>query len=68
LRDADGLLLYPLQELTGKLEVDVGLKEDAPDFAQPFLDVGFREDTAPAKAGERDLELFTELVKHSPQS
>ena len=33
-------------------------EEDAPDFAQPLLDVGFGEDAAPAQAGEGGLEFL----------
>ena len=57
LRDADGLLLDALEELARELEVDVGLEEDAAHFAQPFLDVGFGENAAPAEAGEGRLRV-----------
>jgi hypothetical protein len=66
LRDAKRFLLYSLEKLAGKLKADVRLEEDAAHFAQSFLDVGFGEDSAPTKASERGLELFTELIKHSP--
>jgi hypothetical protein len=33
LRDANGLLLYALEELAGELEVDVSLEEDAADLS-----------------------------------
>jgi hypothetical protein len=65
LRDAERLLLDSLQEMARELEADVRLEKDATDFAQSLLDVGFGEDATPAKAGERSLELFTELVKPS---
>ena len=56
--DADGLLLDALEELAREREVDVGLEEDAPHFAQPFLDVGFGEDAAAAQAGEGRFEFL----------
>ena len=58
LRDADRLLLDPLEELAGQREVDVGLEEDAAYLAQPFLDVGFGEDAAAAQAREGGFEFL----------
>ena len=56
--DADRLLLDALEELARELEVDVGLEEDAADFAQAFFDVGFGEDAAAAEARERGFEFL----------
>ena len=67
LRDADGLLLDPLQKFAGELKVDIGLEEDTAYLAESFLDVGFVEDSTAAKSRERGLEFFTELVEHSPE-
>ncbi len=64
LGDPDGLLLDPLEEFAGELEVDVGLEEDAPNFPQPFLDVRIGQDTAAAEFGEDARDLVGELVKH----
>ncbi len=64
LRDADRLLLDALEELARELEVDVGLEEDATDFAQPFLDVGFGEDAAAAQPREGRFEFLGKLVEH----
>ena len=52
LRDADCLFLDALEELAREGEVDVGFEEDASDFAQAFLDIGFAERAAPAQPGE----------------
>ena len=52
LQHADGLLLYPFEELTGEREVHVGFEEDAAYLAQPFLDVGIGENATSAKLRE----------------
>ena len=52
LQHADGLLLHPFEELTGKREIHVGFEEDAAHLAQSFLDVGFGENATPAKLRE----------------
>ena len=64
-RDAGRLLLHALQEFAGELEIDVGLEEDAANLAHPFLDVGFRQNTAPAEARKYGVELFAQFIEHS---
>ena len=59
LADPGRLLLDPLEELAGELEIDVGLEEDAADLAQPFLDVGVGENAASPQARERAIPSFS---------
>src|SRR5215211_6004577 len=64
--DGDCFLLYSLEKLAGELEVDVGLEQDAPHFAEPFLDIGFRECSAAPEAGKSCFKLFAEIFEHKP--
>ena len=58
LRNADRFLLDALEELAGELKVDVGLEEDAPDFAEAFLDVGLGKHAAAAQARKGRFEFL----------
>ena len=68
MRYANRPLFHALEEFARQGEVDVRFQEDAPHFAQAFLDIGFGEDTTPAEARERGLEFLGEFVKHSLKS
>ena len=63
--DASGLFLDTFQELARQLEVDVGLEQNPPDLAQPFLDVGFGQDAAATQAGERGFVLLAQIFEYS---
>ena len=63
--NADRFLFYALEKLTRQLEIDVGFEKHSAHFAEPFLDVGFAERSAPTQAGKRRFELFAEVFEHS---
>ena len=67
-RNADGLLLNPLDELARELEADVGLEQHTPDFPKPFLDVGVGEHAATAELRKNVGDLFGKFVEHEPRS
>ena len=62
---AGRLLLDTFEELTRQLEVDIRFQKYPSDLAQPFLDVGFCQNTAATQAGERGFELFAQVFEHS---
>ena len=63
--DACRPFLDTFEELARQLKVDVGLEQDPTNFTQPFLDVGFGQNTAATQAGERGFELFAQVFEHS---
>jgi hypothetical protein len=56
--DADRFLLDALEKFPRELKVHIGFEQDAPDFAQSLLDIGFAEYAAPAELRKRGFEFF----------
>ena len=61
---AEGLLLYPLQEVPGYLEVHVGFEEHPADFPEPLANHGFGQEAPLPELGENAVELFAQIVEH----
>jgi hypothetical protein len=61
---ADRFLLHSLEKLTSQLKVDVSLEQNAPNFAEAFLEVALGQNTAAAQARERVSESVAELIEH----
>jgi hypothetical protein len=61
---AHGLVGDPAHELLNDVEVNVGLEQGSPDFAQPVLDVRLGQQSACAEPAECRVEPFLQVVEH----
>ena len=59
-----GLLLNPVQELPGHLEVHIRFKEDPPDFTETLPNHGLSEESPLPKLGEYTVQLVAQVVEH----
>src|SRR5262249_43880248 len=62
---ADRLLLDALDEITGDLEMDVGIQQRHPHLAQGLCDVGLGNLAESAQVSENVLELAAQRIEHT---